>query len=124
MQAVETPDPSWTAARWHRLAVALVAALALFEVLWEIRLAPLRAGGSWIALKAVPLVLLWVPLLRGARKARQAASLLLPFYAAEALVRALTETGRHALVAAFAAVLAVAGLSAVLMSFRGEKRRD
>lgn len=110
-----------TAAGWHRLAVALVAALALFECLWELSLAPLRPGGSWLALKALPLALIWLPLARGKRKTRQWASLLLPLYAAEAIVRALTEPGRHGLAATFATVLALAALAAVLISFRAER---
>ena len=94
----------------------------MLEAVWELGLAPLRPGGSWLALKAVPLALIWVPLVRGARKARQGASLLLPLYAAEGVVRALTESGRHALVAACATVLALAGLAALLTSFHAEKR--
>ncbi len=117
------PEPNVPpAARWHRLAVALVAGLALLEMLWEISLAPLRPGGSWLALKAVPLALLWLPLARGRRKARQIASLLLPLYFAEGLVRALTEPGRHAQVATLATVFALGALVAVLMSFRAEKK--
>jgi uncharacterized membrane protein len=115
-----TPQVS-AAARWHRLAVALIAALALLEALWELALAPLRPGGSWLALKAVPPALLWLPMVRGSRKARQAASLVLPLFVAEGIVRALTETGRHALVASVAAALAVGALVAVLMSFRAAR---
>jgi uncharacterized membrane protein len=109
-----------TAASWHRLAVALVAALALFEGLWELSLAPLRPGGSWLALKALPLALIWFPLAHGRRKARQWASLLLPLYAAEGIVRALTESGRHAYAATVATALALVALAAVLLSFRAE----
>jgi uncharacterized membrane protein len=122
LRAAPPPAPSWTAARLHRLAVALVVALALLEAVWELGLAPLRPGGSWLALKALPLALVCLPLVRGARKARQVTSLLLPLFAAEGVVRALTESGRHAVVAACATVLAVAGLVALLMSFRAEKR--
>ena len=107
-----------SAARWQRWAVALVAALALIEALWELELAPLRPGGSWLALKALPLAMLWWPLARGDRRARQVASLLLPLYFGEGIVRALTEHGRHAQVAAMATALALAALVAVLMSFR------
>jgi uncharacterized membrane protein len=109
------------AARWQRLAVALVAALALLELLWELWLAPLQPGGSWLALKALPLALIWSGLARGDVNARQAAALLLPFYFAEGIVRALTESGRHALVAVVATVLVVAAFGAVLMSFRAER---
>ena len=109
------------AALWQRWAVALVAALALIEALWEWKLAPLRPGGSWLALKALPLAVLWWPLARGHRRARQIASLLLPLYFGEGLVRALTEHGRHAQVAAMATALALAALVAVLMSFRAKR---
>jgi uncharacterized membrane protein len=103
---------------WQRWAIALVAALALLEALWELALAPLRPGGSWLALKALPLALLWWPLARGKRRARQIASLVLPLYFGEGIVRALTEHGRHAHVAALGTAIALAALVAVLMSFR------
>jgi uncharacterized membrane protein len=101
--------------------VALVAALVLFEALWELALAPLRPGGSWLALKAVPLAWVWFFLARGNRRARQVASLLLPLFAAEGIVRAMTESGRHAYVATVATALALAGLVAILLSFRAER---
>ena len=115
---MESLQPDTANARWHRFAVACVAALCLLEVLWELYLAPLRAGGSWLALKAVPLALLWWPMARGSLKARQVASLLLPLYAAEGIVRANTEGGRHALVASMATALALTAFAAVLFSFR------
>jgi uncharacterized membrane protein len=102
--------------------VALVAALALFEALWEMWLAPLRPAGSWLALKSLPLAALWWPLAGGSRRARQCASLLLPLYAGEGIVRALTEHGRHAQVAALATAIAIGALIAVLMSFRAQAR--
>ena len=104
--------------RWQRLAVAPAAALVLLDVLWELWLAPLQPGGSWLALKALPLALIWPGLARGDVKARQGAALLLPFYFAEGIVRALTENSRHALVAWAATALAVTAFGAVLMSFR------
>jgi len=116
------PSVLSNAARWQRWAVALVAALALFEALWELWLAPLRPAGSWLAVKSLPLVALWWPLARGSRRARQCASLLLPLYAGEGIVRALTEQGRHSQVAAMATAIAIAALVAVLMSFRAQAR--
>ena len=105
----------------RRAVVALVVALALLLVLWETVLAPVRPGGSWLALKALPLVLLLPGLAEGGTRARQWASLLLPFYFAEAIVRALTEPGRHAVVAWAAALLSLAAFAAVLMSFRARR---
>jgi uncharacterized membrane protein len=106
-----------------RVAVAGTLALTLLELLWEIVLAPLTPHGSWLALKALPLALLLPGVLRGARKPRQWLALLLPFYAAEGLVRAFGEPGRHAVVAATACLLAVVAFVALLRWFGLEKRR-
>ena len=78
-----------------RLTVAALAALTLLEVLWSVVLAPLP-GAQWLAIKALPLAVLFPGVARGARKPRQWLALLTPFYFAEALVRAITEPGRHA----------------------------
>jgi uncharacterized membrane protein len=115
---VAEPLADRLAARWHRRAVALVGALVLFELLWELLLAPLRPGGSWLALKALPLAAAWPALRRGSRRARQLVSLLLLPYFAEAIVRALTESARHALVAWAAAVIAAGAFAALLQSLR------
>lgn len=101
--------------------MAALVALTLLEVLWEAVLAPLP-GARWLAVKALPLAILVPGVARGARKPRQWLALLVPFYFAEALVRALTESGRHAMVAALAATLAAITFFALLAWFRAEKR--
>jgi uncharacterized membrane protein len=105
-----------------RVAVVATGALALLAVLWELWLAPLRPGGSWLALKALPLLLLWPAVARGALKPRQYLGFLLLPYFAEGVVRALTEPARHALVAATAAALALLAFTALVLSFRAERR--
>lgn len=100
--------------------MAALVALTLLEVLWEAVLAPLP-GARWLAVKALPLAILVPGVARGARKPRQWLALLVPFYFAEALVRALTESGRHAMVAALAATLAAITFFALLAWFRAEK---
>ncbi len=55
---------------------------------------------------------LWPGVARGKRRARQWALLLLPWYFAEGVVRAFSESGRHALCAGAAAALALASLAA------------
>lgn len=97
-----------------RLAAAGLVALTLVAILWEWLLAPLRPGGSWLVLKALPLALLLPSALRGTRRALQWLSLLLPFYVAEGVVRGFSESGRHALVAWCAAAIAAATFGAVL----------
>jgi uncharacterized membrane protein len=101
-----------------RVAVSGLVALVLLLVLWELTLAPLRPGGSWLALKALPLALLLPGAMRGSLNALRAAALVLPLYAAEGIVRGWSESGRHAVVAWTAAVLAVAAFAAVLAFVR------
>jgi len=81
----------------------------------------LRPGSGWLALKALPLASLLPGVLRGARRARQWTALLLPFYIAEGSARAITESGRHAWVAAMAAAVALLAFVALLLWFRGER---
>ena len=108
--------------RAARLAIAATLALLLLELLWELVLAPLRGHASWLALKALPLAVLFPGTARGARRPRQWLALLLPFYAADALVRAATEHGRQALVAATVLAVAVVAFVALLAWFRGGDR--
>ena len=106
-----------------RIAVAALVALILLEVLWELLLAPLTPRGSWLALKAAPLVALAPGAARGMRRARQWLALLLPFYVAEALVRAIVESGRHAFVAATTCLVATIAFVALLGWLRAETPR-
>ena len=105
-----------------RIAVAAMLALTALALLWELVLAPARPGGTWLALKAVPLALLLPGVARGARRACQAATLVVPWYAAEGVARALTEAGRHAVVAAMSGVIAVITFVALLAWLRHAPR--
>ncbi|HVE49265.1 MAG TPA: DUF2069 domain-containing protein [Casimicrobiaceae bacterium] len=104
-----------------RLAFAGTIALVSTLVLWELVLAPLRPGGSWLALKALPLALLIPGVMRRQHRALQWLALLLPFYVAEGIVRGWSEGGRHALVAWVAAVLSTATFVAVLGAIRNAR---
>ena len=100
-----------------RVAVAALLALAALEVLWSVVLAPLPQA-RWLWIKAIPLAILAPGVMRGARKPRQWLALLCPLYFAEAIVRALTEPGRHGIVAGTAAALCVVLFVAVLAWLR------
>ena len=108
--------------RWRRALVAALATLTRLEILWERWLAPVKPGGSWLALKALPLAVLWPSIARGRLRAGQWALLLLPWYAAEGVVRAWSEAGRQALCAATAAALALVALAAGLAWMRALRR--
>jgi uncharacterized membrane protein len=110
-----------TVARCARWTIVGLTGLTLLELLWETVLAPQPAGGAWLALKAVPLAILFPGVARGERKPRQWLSLLVPLYFAEALTRAWSESGRHAAVASMAAAIAAATFVALLFWFRAER---
>jgi uncharacterized membrane protein len=60
---------------------------------WELWLAPLRPGGSWLALKAAPLALPLGGVLSGRRYTYQWSSMLVLAYFAEGVMRAWSERG-------------------------------
>lgn len=105
------------------MALAGLIALVLFCVLWETLLAPLRPGGSWLVVKALPLAALIPSALRGTRRSLQWLALLLPFYLAEGVVRGWSESGRHGLVAWVAAGIAATTFVALLAWVRGTRLR-
>ena len=112
------PAHMQTHARLDRALTASILALSLLLALWELWLAPLRPGGSWLALKALPLALALPSLVRGSRYTRQWLSLLLPFYLAEGIVRAFSEPGRVRLLSALEIVLATVGFVVILWMLR------
>lgn len=77
--------------RW--ITVICLLGLIVLSLLWERWLAPIRPGGSWLMLKAVPLLLPLPGLLRGKRYTYQWSSLLILAYMTEGLVRASSDTG-------------------------------
>ena len=66
---------------------------------WELWLAPLRPGGSWLALKALPLLLPLLGVLKRKRYTYQWSSMLILAYVAEGVVRAASESGSAAMLA-------------------------
>src|SRR5688572_10119104 len=77
-----------------RLAAALALVALIFLCLaWELWLAPLRPGGSLIALKALPLAFPLGGILRGKRYTFQWSSMLILAYFAEGATRAWSEHG-------------------------------
>lgn len=92
-----TPTPPATlppAVRHSRaLAVASLVALIVLGLAWELWLAPLRPGGSWWALKVLPLMLPLAGLLKHRMYTYRWLSLLVWLYITEGLVRATSESG-------------------------------
>ncbi len=74
-------------------ASAALVALILVCLAWELWLAPLRPGGSLLALKALPLALPLSGILQGRRYTFQWSSMLILAYFAEGVTRAWSERG-------------------------------
>jgi uncharacterized membrane protein len=89
-------------------ATASLGALIALTLAWELWLAPVRPGGSWLALKAVPLLAALPGFLRRIRYTFQWMSMLVLAYLAEGVMRAWSETGVPRMLALVEIVLAFA----------------
>ncbi len=82
-------------------------ALLFLCLAWELWLAPLRPGGSWLALKALPLLTPLMGTLHGRRYTYQWASMLILAYFAEGVMRSFGDGGKSAALAMAEALLAL-----------------
>ena len=74
-------------------AVTSLIALIMLCLAWELWLAPLRAGGSWLVIKAVLLLLPLFGILRGKRYTYQWSCMFILLYFTEGIMRAWSESG-------------------------------
>jgi uncharacterized membrane protein len=88
-------------------AVGSLSALIALCLAWEIWLAPLVPGGSWLMLKVLPLLAPLRGVLAGRRRTYQWASLLILAYVAEGSVRAWSDHGLSAGLAMAELILAL-----------------
>lgn len=105
--------------RWA--AVLSCIGLIVLSLTWERWLAPIRPGGSWLMLKALPLLLPLPGLLKGKRYAYQWSSLLILLYLGEGLVRATTDQGLSQWLAVLETVLATIFFISVLAFCRATR---
>ncbi len=93
-------------------------ALIVLCLAWELWLAPLRPGGSWLVLKTLPLLLPLRGILRGRRYTYQWASMLILAYFAEGAVRAFGDVGSSAALALAEVMLALAFFASAVVYAR------
>ena len=96
------------------IASASLLALAALCLAWELWLAPLRPGGSLVALKALPLALPLLGVMTGRRYTYQWSSLLILAYFAEGATRAWAEHGLSRTLALVEAALSLAFFAAAV----------
>jgi uncharacterized membrane protein len=95
MQHVQkTPSPQVATTRF--LAVGSLLGLIVLSLVWELWLAPLRPGGSWLALKALPLCIPLAGLLKNRMYTYRWVSLVVWLYFTEGVVRAASDRGLSA----------------------------
>jgi len=107
----------------RRLASASLLALILLCVAWETVLAPIRPGGSWLFLKALPLAFPLRGILRGNLYTFQWASMLVLLYLMEGVVRAMSDPSPlSAALAGLEIALSLAFFLAAILYVRPAKR--
>lgn len=89
--------------RW--VAVGSVLGLIALGLAWELWLAPVRPGGSWLALKVLPLCIPLAGLLRHRMYTYRWVSLVVWLYFIEGVVRAYSDRGLSAQLALVEVVL-------------------
>ena len=105
-------------------ASAALVALILLCLAWELWLAPLRPGGSLLALKALPLALPLSGIFLGRRYTYQWSSMLVLAYFAEGVTRAWSERGTSQAMALAEIVLSLLFFAAAVSYARATQARS
>lgn len=103
-------------------AVGTLTALIFLCVAWELFLAPLKPGGSWLVLKVLPLLAPLMGVLHGRRYTFQWSTLLIWLYVAEGATRAFSDRGASQALAALELVLALAYFAFAVAWLRAGRR--
>jgi uncharacterized membrane protein len=106
----------------QRVASASLLALFALCLLWELWLAPLRPGGSLMALKALPLLLPLRGIWGGNRYTYQWSSMLILAWFAEGVMRAWSERGMSQALAGLEIVLSLTFFAAAVACARVTRR--
>ncbi len=117
MQQVQK-TPSSGVASTRLVAVASLLGLILLGLAWELYLAPLRPGGSWLALKVLPLCIPLAGLLKNRMYTYRWVSLMVWLYFTEGVVRAYSDRSPGNLLALLEVLLCLSLFAACLMHVR------
>jgi uncharacterized membrane protein len=115
------PGSAVAMTRW--LAVASVLGLIVLGLAWELWLAPLRPGGSWLVVKVLPLCFPVAGLLRNRMYTYRWVSLALWIYFTEGAVRAYSDRGLSAHLALLEVALCLTLFTACVLHVRIRLRK-
>ncbi len=102
----------------RRLAVGSLVGLIVLGLAWELFLAPIRPGGSWLALKVLPLCIPLSGILKNRMYTYRWVSLLVWVYFTEGVVRATSDHGLGARLALVEVVLCLLLFTACALHVR------
>ena len=111
------PDPLL-----QRIAALSLVLLIALCVAWELWLAPLRPGGSWLVLKVIPLLLPLRGVLKSDNYTMQWSTLLIWLYFTEGAVRATSDHGLSAGLGAAEVALSILYFTCAAMYLRPLKK--
>lgn len=106
----------------HSLSVASLTGLIGLTLAWELWLAPLRPGGSWMVLKVLPLLAPLFGILRERIYTYRWASMLAVAYFIEGVMRAYADDGLSAALAGSEIALSLAFMASAVAFVRNAPR--
>ena len=105
-----------------RMVCVISLVLLIFTCIgWEWFLAPLRSGGSWMVLKALPLVAILPSIVKGRRYTYQYSSMLILFYFTEGVMRLFDADALSRMCAGFEVLFSVIFFVACLIFCRNTR---
>jgi len=120
MQIADLPPraapPALALTRW--VAVGSLLSLIALGLVWELWLAPLRPGGSWLAAKVLPLCIPLAGLLRNRLYTYRWVTLMIWLYFTEGVVRATTDRAASARLAWLEVALCLVLFAACVLHVR------
>ncbi len=109
----------WTVVDWTRaLALGSLLGLIVLGLAWELWLAPLRPGGSWLVLKVLPLTIPVAGILKNRMYTYRWVSLLVWVYFTEGVVRATSDRAPSAWYALIEVILCLVLFTACALHVR------
>ena len=123
MQPIQK-TPSVGVASTRVVAVGSLLGLILLGLAWELYLAPLRPGGSWLALKVMPLCIPLAGLLKNRMYTSRWVSLMVWLYFTEGVVRAYSDRSPGNLLALLEVLLCLSLFAACVLHVRLRQRTE
>jgi uncharacterized membrane protein len=114
----------FSAAILRLIASTALVAMMVLCLAWELWLAPLRPGGSYLALKAAPLALPLYGILAGRRYTYQWSSMFVLAYFAEGVMRAWGDRGTAQVLAVLEIAFSVIFFAAAVSYARATQTRS